>query len=68
MINRLAIVVILVFLVFFLLSVFAPMQSPRRFWRVIHKIRAGMDFFAYWFINICALLIIATSLWNLLFR
>lgn len=66
MINTIALALILLFVVLFLLSVFAPMRSRNRFWLAIHKIRAGMDFFSYWFINICMIIIIAGGLWNLL--
>ena len=41
--------------ILFLLSVFAPMQSQRKFWRMIHKFRAGLDFVVYWFFNLCAI-------------
>lgn len=68
MVNIIAIVLILLFLLLFLLSAFAPMGSRNKFWVAIHKIRAGMDLFSYWFINVCILLIIAVSLWNLLGR
>lgn len=37
----------------------APIKSNRKFWHIIHKIRAGMDFAFYWFFNICAILTIA---------
>lgn len=49
--------------VLFLLSVIAPMQSQRKFWRMIHKFRAGMDFVVYWFFNICAALSILYAVW-----
>lgn len=49
--------------VLFLLSVIAPMQSQRKFWRMIHKFRAGMDFVVYWFFNICAVLSILYAVW-----
>lgn len=39
----------------FMLSVVAPMHSEKRFWKVIRKIRAGMDFASYWFYNLCAI-------------
>lgn len=33
--------------ILFLLSVIAPIQSQRKFWRMIHKFRAGMDLIVY---------------------
>lgn len=42
--------------ILFLLSVIAPMESQGRFWRMIHKFRAGMDLAVYWFFNVCAIL------------
>ena len=56
MLIKIAEVVFGVILVLFFLSVFAPMQSQRKFWIVIHKIRAVMDLAAYWFFNVCAVL------------
>lgn len=57
-----AVMLIIVFILFFL-SVIAPMKSERKFWRVIRKIRAGMDFVVYWFFNICAILTIIYVIW-----
>lgn len=53
----------IIFILFFL-SVIAPVKSERKFWRVIHKIRAGMDFTSYWFFNLCAILTIIYVLWK----
>lgn len=39
--------------ILFFLSVLAPKQSEKRFWKIIRKIRAGMDFVSYWFFTIC---------------
>lgn len=50
-------------LILFLLSVVAPMQSRRKFWIMIHKFRAGMDFVVYWFFNVCAVLSILYAVW-----
>ena len=44
-----------VILILFLLSVFGPMHSQKKFWIVIHKIRSIMDFGSYWFYNLCAI-------------
>ena len=44
-----------VILVLFLLSVFGPMHSKKKFWITIYKIRSIMDFVSYWFFNLCAI-------------
>lgn len=49
-----AIVFIIIFILF-LLSVFGPMHSRKKFWLVIRKIRDIMDFGSYWFYNLCAI-------------
>lgn len=43
-------------LILFFLSVIAPMQSQKRFWIAIHRIRAVIDLVVYWFFNVCAVL------------
>ncbi len=47
--------ILIIVFIFFLLSVFGPMHSQKKFWVVIRKIRKGMDFGSYWFYNICAI-------------
>ena len=49
--------------ILFFLSVMAPMKSERKFWRVIHKIREGMDLTVYCFFYICAILTILYVVW-----
>lgn len=66
MINQIALALILLFLALFLLSAFAPMRSQNKFWVAIHKIRAGMDFFSYWFINVCIIIVVICGIWRLL--
>lgn len=39
--------------ILFFISVFAPKQSEKKFWKIILKIRAGMDFVSYWIFNLC---------------
>lgn len=39
--------------ILFFLSVFAPKESESRFWKIILKIREGMDFASYWIFTIC---------------
>lgn len=39
--------------ILFFISVFAPKDSEKKFWKIILKIRAGMDFVSYWIFNIC---------------
>lgn len=34
--------------ILFFLSVFAPKQSEKKFWKIILKIRAGMDVVSCW--------------------
>lgn len=55
-------------LVLFFLSVIAPMQSQRKFWRMIHRFRAGMDFVVYWFFNACAVLSVLYAVWMIAHR
>ena len=52
-----------IILILFFLSVIAPMQSQSKFWRMIHKFRAGMDLVVYWFFNLCAVLSILYAVW-----
>lgn len=63
MVVKILAVLFVTILIPFLLSVIAPMHSQRRFWRVIHKFRAGMDLIVYWFFNICAVLSILYAVW-----
>lgn len=66
MVFKAATAVFIIILVLFFLSVFAPMQSERKFWLGIHKIRKGMDWCSYWFINLCAIVSVLYLLWNVL--
>lgn len=61
---KIAIIAAVIILVLFFLSVFAPMQSQKKFWTTIHKIRAVMDLISYWFINLCAIFSISYLVWN----
>lgn len=47
----------------FLLSVFAPVRSEKKFWRIIYKIRAVMDWISYWFFNLCAISAAICVIW-----
>lgn len=58
MADKVVAVVLVVIFILFLLSAIAPMRSQRKFWRIIHKFRAGMDLVVYWFFNVCAILTI----------
>ena len=49
-----AIVFVIIFILF-LLSVFGPMHSQKRFWVVIRRIRNIMDIGSYWFFNLCGI-------------
>lgn len=64
---KIAAIVFGIIFLLFLLSVFAPMQSKRKFWIMIHKFRAGMDFAVYWFFNVCAILAISYLVGSTLF-
>lgn len=44
--------------ILFLLSVFGPLHSEKKFWIVIQKIRGIMDVGSYWFYNICVISVI----------
>lgn len=47
----------------FLLSVFAPAHSCHPFWRTILLLRGGIDFICYWLFNLAALSSAAYALW-----
>lgn len=55
--------VFLVVFTIFLLSVFGPMHSQKKFWLAIRRLRDIMDFGSYWFYNLCG---IATILYIVL--
>lgn len=63
MVGKIVAVTLGIIYVLFFLSVIAPVKSNRKFWHIIHKIRAGMDFASYWFFNICAILTIIYVTW-----
>lgn len=66
MVEKIVAVVLGIIFILFLLSVIAPMQSKRKFWQVIHKIRAGMDVAVYWLFNIYAILTVIYVIWRLI--
>lgn len=47
------IILLVIFTVLFILSVFAPKDSKSRFWLTIQKIRAAMDAISYYFLTAC---------------
>lgn len=49
--------------ILFLLSVFGPMHSHKRFWIAIRKIRGVMDIGSYWFFNMCGIATILYIVW-----
>lgn len=63
MVGKIVAVMLGIIYVLFFLSVIAPTKSKRKFWLIIRKIRAGMDFVSYWFFNICAILTIVYVAW-----
>lgn len=56
--TKIAVIIFIIILVLFFLSIFAPLKSEKKFWIIIHKIRAVMDMISYWFINICGMVYI----------
>lgn len=48
-------ILFIVIFVLFLLSVFSPIHSQKKFWIVIHNIRSVMDVSIYCFYNLCAI-------------
>lgn len=56
MFSKIVAVLIVIILILFLLSVFGPMHSKKKFWLAIYKIRKGMDLFSYWFFNVAAVI------------
>lgn len=63
MADKVIAVMLGVIFILFFLSVIAPVRSKNKFWCMIRKIRAGMDFASYWFFNICAILTIIYVVW-----
>lgn len=61
--TKVFVTVLVIIHILFFLSVFAPMHSQKKFWVVIHKIRAGMDVISYWFFNLCGIATILFILW-----
>lgn len=64
MATKIFIIIASIVCFFFFLSVVSPAKSEKKFWKIIYKIRAGMDFASYWFFNLCG---IATILFILYF-
>lgn len=58
---RLLLLFMLAIYIVVFLSAFGPKQSEKRFWKVIFRLRAGIDCFSRWFFNVCgaATLVIA---------
>lgn len=52
------IIIFILFLLSVFVSVFGPMNSRKKFWIVIRKIRYVMDICSYWFYNLCAIAVI----------
>lgn len=59
MVSKLVAVALIVVFVLFLLSVFGPMHSQKKFWIMIQRIRGKMDLAVYWFFNLCAVLAVS---------
>lgn len=56
-------VILVIIFILFLLSVFGPMHSQKKFWIVIRKIRGIMDISSYWFFNLCGIATIIYIVW-----
>lgn len=63
--TKIFIIVMALIYIFFFLSVFGPMKSRKKFWIAVYKIRAGMDFFSYWFFNLCGMAAVLCAIWKL---
>lgn len=50
----------------FLLSLAAPKESRSAFWRLIGRLRSGLDFVCYWVFNLSALAVIGYLIWAVL--
>lgn len=55
MVTKLVIIFLVAVFVLFFLSVISPMNSTKKFWILIRKIRKVMDITSYWFFNLCAI-------------
>lgn len=53
--TKIAIIIAIIVYTLFLISVFAPVNSQKKFWVIIYKIRAVMDVISYWFYNLCGI-------------
>lgn len=56
--TKIVVTLFIIICILFLLSVFAPMHSEKKFWVVIHRIRDVMDLISYWIINLIAIAVI----------
>lgn len=63
MVDNIVKVVYAIILSIFLLSVIAPKKSQNRFWRIIHKFRAGLDWASGWIFKIYLILLIIYVAW-----
>lgn len=61
--SKIVAVILVITYILFFLSVFAPMKSQKKFWCVIRRLRAGLDFIVYWFYNLCAIFTILYIIW-----
>lgn len=58
MLTKIIIGAAIIVYILFLLSVFGPLHSEKKFWIVIQKIRGIMDVGSYWFYNLCVISVI----------
>lgn len=61
--TKIVLAALIIIYVLFFLSVFGPMHSKKKFWKIIYKIRSAMDFASYWFFNLCGIATISVIIY-----
>lgn len=64
MVDNIVKIVYGIILSMFLLSVIAPKESQNRFWHIVHKFRAGMDWTAVWIFKLYMIFLIIYVVWT----
>lgn len=64
--TKIFIAVAAIIYILFILSALGPLESRKKFWIVIHRIRRGMDFCSYWFFNLWAIATVLVILWMII--
>ena len=60
--------VAIVLLTPFLLSVFGPWHSEKKFWKAIYWIRAKMDLAVYWLLTLCLIATVVSAFYYIITR